>query len=87
MRRRMAMTGVIALTAAALPALTVTTPAYAAGKGPVGSYIVVMRSDPLVRSVTTRQLGTPQAKGRRGGRAACTMGTPPCASAYTCALA
>ncbi len=70
MRRRMAMTGVIALTAAALPALTVTTPAYAAGKGPVGSYIVVMRSDPLVRSVTTRQLGTPQAKGRRGAMSA-----------------
>ncbi len=63
MRRRMSFIAAAAL--AAVPALTVSGQAEAADRGKVGSYIVVMKADPLVRGVTTRQLGSPDAKARR----------------------
>lgn len=73
MRRMIAMAG--AVTAALCVA---TTPGWAATSSPgastqssevvkskTGSYIVVMKADPLVRSMATKDLGTPRAKQRK----------------------
>ncbi len=65
-RRRTAALGIFSLVAAAVPALGVAiSDANAAAHGPKSSYIVVMKADPLVKSVAPKQLGSAAAKSRR----------------------
>ena len=64
MRRRIAMWAALSLAAAPLAA-TLAAPSAAAAPQKK-SYIVVMKADPLVRSVSAKSLDTSSARSRQG---------------------